>query len=264
MSNRKEKISLSENKYKKTEPIIVEGTHKAIVSKSEFDKANLVIKKSKRTKERTPTDFLLKSKVRCGNCKRLMKRKQGAKEKFYFSCAYSYNDNESLCPTGNTLSEEELNVLILNNINDFLQLAKLKLKAIKKNNKINMLLQKEMTSLEKEKLRITTIKSNLYEKYASDKLSRDEYISRKEILETNIRDIEIKLEEIQSKIFDESVEKNNNRELLEEIIDQYGVVKNLDKNIVQTFIKSVFIYSKEQVEIELNFKDLFTNCTPIL
>ncbi len=260
VSNRKEKVSISENRYQKTNPIVVEGTHTAIVSKKEFDRANSVIKKNKINKVRTPKDYLLKSKVRCGNCRRLMKRKLGAKGNYYFSCAYAYSDKESDCPTGNTLSEEELNALILNAINDTLTLAKTKLKAIESKNDVKRLLQKEMTALEVEKNKIIISKSALYETYASDKLSREDYIASKAGLDAEIRNMEAKLETIQTELLKINTEKNGEQELIKEIVDQYGVIHKLDKSMIQLFLKTVFVYSKEQIEIELNFKDLFTDC----
>ncbi len=123
VSNRKEKVSLSENIYKKVQPIIVEGTHEAIVTKNEFDKANLVITKRKILKQRIPQQFLLKSKVRCYNCKRLMKRKQGAKGKFYFTCAYTYSDKQSACPKGKTFFEGDLEKLVLNSLNKSIEIT---------------------------------------------------------------------------------------------------------------------------------------------
>ena len=51
---------------------ITEGTHEAIVSREEFEKAQLVIKRNSHKVLMGSVDFPLKGKVRCGNCRRVM------------------------------------------------------------------------------------------------------------------------------------------------------------------------------------------------
>lgn len=51
---------------------ITEGTHEAIVSREEFEKAQLVIKSNSHKVLMGSVDFPLKGKVRCGNCRRVM------------------------------------------------------------------------------------------------------------------------------------------------------------------------------------------------
>ncbi len=51
---------------------ITEGTHEAIVSREEFEKAQLVIKSNSHKVLMGGVDFPLKGKVRCGNCRRVM------------------------------------------------------------------------------------------------------------------------------------------------------------------------------------------------
>ena len=54
------------------EPIIVEGTHEAIISKEDFELAQKVIRGGGRNPTRKQHDYPLKGLVRCGNCKRAM------------------------------------------------------------------------------------------------------------------------------------------------------------------------------------------------
>ena len=56
----------------KGQQFITEGTHEAIVSREEFEKAQLVIKSNSHKVLMGHVDFPLKGKVRCGNCRRVM------------------------------------------------------------------------------------------------------------------------------------------------------------------------------------------------
>ena len=56
----------------KGQQFITEGTHEAIVSREEFEKAQLVIKSNSHKVLMGGVDFPLKGKVRCGNCRRVM------------------------------------------------------------------------------------------------------------------------------------------------------------------------------------------------
>lgn len=56
----------------KGQQYITEGTHEAIVSREEFEKAQLVIKSNSHKVLMGSVDFPLKGKVRCGNCRRVM------------------------------------------------------------------------------------------------------------------------------------------------------------------------------------------------
>ena len=58
------------------EPIIVEGTHEAIISKEDFELAQKVIRGGGRNPTRKQHDYPLKGLVRCGNCKRAMTRRK--------------------------------------------------------------------------------------------------------------------------------------------------------------------------------------------
>ena len=55
----------------KGQQYITEGTHEAIVSREEFEKAQLVINNRNKVVMGS-VDFPLKGKVRCGNCRRAM------------------------------------------------------------------------------------------------------------------------------------------------------------------------------------------------
>ena len=56
----------------KGKQFITAGTHEAIVSREEFEKAQLVIKSNSHKVLMGGVDFPLKGKVRCGNCRRVM------------------------------------------------------------------------------------------------------------------------------------------------------------------------------------------------
>ncbi len=256
VSNRKEKLSLAENKYKQTEPIIVEKTHEAIVSRQIYEKANLVIKKTGKTQPRIAKEYPLKALVRCGNCKRLMRRKLSAKGKHYFSCVYAYNDAKSLCPKGQTISEETLEKLVLNILNDFLKVSKEKLiNATKKENAkstTEKIIKIEMQLSKLQKNRIV-----LYEKFVAGNIKRDEYLKKKFDDDKNTVLLSEKRSEIKEELAGLVSIQNELDNETEHLFDTKASLKKISFEIANNFVKSVYVYDKQNIEISLIHRDLF-------
>ena len=105
------------------EPIIVEGTHEAIVSKEDFELAQKVIRGGGRNPTRKQHDYPLKGLVRCGNCKRAMTRRKNKAGIRYFQCIHSVNNGNTDCPVGRSFPEMDIEKVVFHALTQFLALA---------------------------------------------------------------------------------------------------------------------------------------------
>ena len=105
------------------EPIIVEGTHEAIISKEDFELAQKVIRGGGRNPTRKQHDYPLKGLVRCGNCKRAMTRRKNKAGIRYFQCIHSVNNGNTDCPVGRSFPEMDIEKVVFHALTQFLALA---------------------------------------------------------------------------------------------------------------------------------------------
>ena len=101
------------------EPIIVEGTHEAIVSKEDFELAQKVIRGGGRNPTRKQHDYPLKGLVRCGNCKRAMTRRKNKAGIRYFQCIHSVNNGNTDCPVGRSFPEMDIEKVVFHAIGTY-------------------------------------------------------------------------------------------------------------------------------------------------
>ncbi|MFI3226582.1 MAG: recombinase family protein [Clostridia bacterium] len=251
VSNRKEKVSVSENKYRRAEPIIVEGTHEAIVSKENFDKANLVIKKTGRTSPTVAKEYPLKSLVRCGNCKRLMAREMKADKEFYFTCSYSHSDDDNACIKAKSFTQTELEERVLKVINDTVKKANEQIlvfdKKIAEQNKIKA----EIAKMQDKIKALSKSEFLLYQNYTNNIIDKKEFIKQEKAIERKLQRLKLQCEDKQEQI-------KNLISIPTELLRLRGVknVKTLDYEIAHTVIKGIYIVSPEKVDIKLKFENL--------
>lgn len=97
--------------------IVVEGMHEAIVSKEEFELAQVVIRDGQKKPERKPRYYPLKGLVCCGNCKRALTRRKLRNESTYFyQCTHSTHDRDTECPVGERYGEAWLEKAVYNSM----------------------------------------------------------------------------------------------------------------------------------------------------
>ena len=111
------------------------------------------------------------------------------------------------------------------------------------------LLEKSIDTLEKKKTR-------LYEKYREGDLSRDEYISERDMLNARIDEMKATIQGIEAKRMLKQSD-NSRIDLLSELIHQYKDSKNLTKELERIFVEQVLVYDAEHITIKWKFDDVF-------
>ena len=229
--------------------ITVENTHEAIISKEDFNRVQEIIKINSRAQSPPKQQNALAGIIKCGRCKRAMaiteERGKGAYRAYYCT---TYHKHKDLCKK-NRISVSVIENTILEILNQHLQLCGEMSKAL---SIINGKKEKQTVSSDNT-ARINDLKQKktaLYQDYKSGNINENEYKEKRAQLESVISALE-------------SVEKTNEsntifspeENLFFENFKGKRKFKKLTREIATIFLKSVYVYSPEQIEIELNYAD---------
>ena len=244
------------------EPIIVEGTHEAIISKEDFELAQKVIRGGGRNPTRKQHDYPLKGLVRCGNCKRAMTRRKNKTGIRYFQCIHSVNNGNTDCPVGRSFPEMDIEKVVFHALTQFLASAQkeavqnrevgdLRKSAIKECADKIRILQKQNEQHKASKLR-------LYEKYAAGSITKEAYIQQKTATDTKIAENDEAIQRSHERMKELDSETSCSDEKLDAVCDQYADCKALTYELTHAFISAVYIYDLDNIEIVWKFKDFLT------
>ena len=244
------------------EPIIVEGTHKAIVSKENFELAQKVIRGGERNPTRKQHDYPLKGLVRCGNCKRVMTRRKNQAGIRFYQCTHSVNNGNTDCPVGRSFPEMDIEKVVFHALTQFLALAQ---KEAVQNREVGDLRKSaikecadKIRTLQKQNEQHKASKLRLYEKYAAGSITKEAYIQQKAAADVKIaeNDEAIQRSHERMKALDSETSCSDKR--LDAICDQYADCKALTYELTHAFISAVYIYDLDNIEIVWKFKDFLT------
>ncbi len=249
VSHRRKKESISSKKTIMQEPIIVEGTHEAIISKEDFEKAQKAIDKKKTEHIINSYDYPLKSLVKCGNCKRAMTRTRRKNISNVFVCAYHRANDDKSCKS-KKIKENELEEIVYNAISLYVE----NLKGEVKTHKVNPLDKvTKLSDLQMQVDGIKKLKTRQYKQYVEEEISRDMFVKLKADCDSKIAELETQIEVLSKEKI--PVVTNNKTATL---INLFTSRENFTNEIAKAFIKAIYIYDDENIEIEWNFKDNLT------
>ena len=228
----------------KGQQFITEGTHEAIVSREEFEKAQLVIKSNSHKVLMGGVDFPLKGKVRCGNCRRVMAHnfkqvvptfwcREGLELVGQTQCTseiFQVSDIESA--VFQALKKE---LSLLDALYGDIQKEEQDLKeAHKKASRRKTLMEQELKNLKGEKMR-------MYEEYAAGTLPLDTYKQKKQECDRRISEVQEQIEQSKAEESTQSVVPGTVRAAAEQA-ENFLNGTRLTASMVSAFIENVFVY----------------------
>ena len=244
------------------EPIIVEGTHEAIISKEDFELAQKVIRGGGRNPTRKQHDYPLKGLVRCGNCKRAMTRRKNKAGIRYFQCIHSVNNGNTDCPVGRSFPEMDIEKVVFHALTQFLALAQ---KEAIQNREVGDLRKSaikecadKIRTLQKQNEQHKASKLRLYEKYAAGSITKEAYIQQKAATDVKIAENDGVIQRSHERMKELDSETACSDEKLDAVCEQYADCKALTYELTHAFISAVYIYDLDNIEIVWKFKDFLT------
>lgn len=250
-------------KVKKTpreEWILKENTHDAIIDKETFEEVKKMLK-DKFYKPKRKYEYLLKDLVYCGHCKSRMQYKSLTRTKvhnkkienpevcWYYKCRMVYKF-PSICDKGHTVSEKNLNEIVIRSLNKRIKSIKIDegtnkiINEYKKNDdNYNLLLRSQNL-----KQRIENEIKNLYNRKLEQSIDRDAFRKKYQEIKQKEKKILAEIEKLE--------EKNKNRlsdENLIKIINDFKSAENFDNEMMKKLIERIEVYEDKTVKIIFNF-----------
>ena len=240
----------------KGQQFITEGTHEAIVSREEFEKAQLVIKSNSHKVLMGGVDFPLKGKVRCGNCRRVMAHN-------FKQAVPTFWCREGLELVGQTQCTSEVfqvsaienavfqalkkELSLLDVLYGDIQKEEQGLKeAHKKASRRKTLMEQELKNLKGEKMR-------MYEEYAAGTLLLDTYKQKKQECDRRISEVQEQIEQSKVEESTKSVVPGTVRAAAEQA-ENFLNRTRLTASMVSAFIENVFVYDGGRIVVRFKYE----------
>lgn len=240
----------------KGQQYITEGTHEAIVSREEFEKAQLVIRNNSHRVVMGSVDFPLKGKVRCGNCRRAMGYdykqaspifwcREGMELIGQTQCSseiYQASDIENA--VFQALKKE---LSLLDSLYGDIKKEEQSLKeASRKVSRRKTLMEQELKNLKGEKMR-------MYEEYAAGTLSLDNYKNKKQECDRKIAEVQDKIEQFKAEESVQSVVPGTVRAAAEQA-ENFLHGTRLTASMVSAFIENVYVHEGGRIVVRFKYE----------
>ena len=240
----------------KGQQYITEGTHEAIVSREEFEKAQLVIRNNGHRVVMGSVDFPLKGKIRCGNCRRVLGYdykqaspifwcREGMELIGQTQCSseiYQASDIENA--VFQALKKE---LSLLDSLYGDIKKEEQSLReASRKASRRKTLMEQELKNLKGEKMR-------MYEEYAARTLSLDNYKNKKQECDRKIAEVQDKIEQFKAEESVKSVVPGTVRAAAEQA-ENYLHGTRLTASMVSAFIENVYVHEGGRIVVRFKYE----------
>lgn len=237
-----------------TEWVRLENHHTAIIDRALFEKANEMHPKKKRSVAESRTNFTLERRKKqpalliCANCGHSLLKET----EHLLKCSDARTNGDPVCRSL-VIRREPLEENILGLVHQYAASMLEKEKKVSSNRQCDY---KEINTaeLQKQSRQLTSEKMKLYDDYKDGRIDRDSYKQR-------AGKISVQLDEIKRKIED----AENSKKLLEqnELSDKIKLkdflgIQKFDTEKLREIIKVICVHSQDEIEIEWNFDDIFS------
>ncbi|MDL2272970.1 recombinase family protein [Oscillospiraceae bacterium OttesenSCG-928-G22] len=235
---------------------ITPDTHEAIVSKDEFERAQLCVRsttlKGKKFGPRVPSPHSLPVPVRCGGCGHAMV-KNSAKVMAYY-CKFKKLVADGDCFDGKMEIEALKDVLLASIRQLQAVLAEQKMAASEKATIPSVDYLREIASLQREIDGLNREKLSLYNAYSDGDIDREEYSSRRQSVDDRIHALGLQADELEQQCRQHRQSVTVLPPAMEYLQDMAGLPQ-YDNELISALVKHVVVYNEQQVEIVWKYAD---------
>jgi len=237
-----------------TEWVRLENHHTAIIDRQLFEKANEMHPKKKRSVAESRTNFTLERRKKqpalllCANCGHSLLKET----EHLLKCSDARTNGDPVCRSL-VIRREPLEENILGLVHQYAASMLEKEKKVSYNRQCDY---KEINTaeLQKQSRQLTSEKMKLYDDYKDGRMDRDLYKQRAEKISGQLDEIKRKIEDAE-----------NSKKLLEqnELSDKIKLkdflgIQKFDTEKLREIIKVIRVHSQDEIEIEWNFDDIFS------
>ncbi|NCE64445.1 hypothetical protein D1159_07535 [Pseudoflavonifractor sp. 524-17] len=236
----------------KSDWIICEDQHEAIISKEDFDTVQSLLAQRPSKPYAPQTDRPLKRKVFCGMCGHTMRR--DTKPYVQYRCrTHSYTD-EYVC-TGHGIDEADILGAIEDAVRIYARLAVRldQMNAVRqeRSRREKKESSKKLFALQNEKLRLDSRLQELYESFFSGEISREKYLAQKSSITEREQEIAAETGRLEQAVAEAA---GGQSEAIAKYIG-YAELDELTADILDELVKRVTVYPGDVLEVKLNLTD---------
>jgi len=250
----------------KSEWIIVENTHEAIIDKATFDRAQEMryrntkdfYRNYDKSKHIRTEKHLFRGLLICGSCgSKLTRKKTSAdSESYRFICPFQYRNLGTDCSL-KSISESYVFDTTLSSVKMKIKTAADLSVVVERLNKSSKSHKqdktKQMSALQSKIKRLTSLKAALFESYTDKLLTEDEYIYSKNRYAMQIDEAKAQLEKLQEESVMQSETLTPQNKWLQAFM-RFTDHDELTYEMVNTLISRVVINSSNEFDFIWNFK----------
>ncbi len=245
--------------------ITVENTHEPIISKEDFEKVRLLMKRDTRTSPNQGRLSVLAGFVKCADCGRAMVRrtvKQPYKTYDYFVCS-TYKKLHSKACTKHAVRAEALESAILTALNEYIRFAvdfdRLceKVNKAQKSGGKSKRLAAELVQAEREEEKAQNVLLDLYPDYKNGILSREQYFALKEKHERLAESARKNAAHIRAEIEEFERGLNGENQFLA-AFKKYRGFDKLTRDVMCELVENIYIREGGEIELRLKCRDAYS------
>lgn len=239
-------------------PIIVKGVHDAIINEETWEKSKIQMKTKQKTTKKHNGFYPLTGILRCPQCGSSMVlagSTQGDKRITYYCCSAWHSKGKTACKA-NMIRTDKANDIVLGKLAELLNNEKMISKMLERHKEHTKSeqnpLKEQLTSITKEREKLTKAVDKLFELYEFEVIDREEFFERKQALDEKIKQVQTNLDNVQVQYCENDLtisEENLHlilkrfKEILLEAEDQDEV-----KNLLHLLIKKITIGEDRSID----------------
>ncbi len=234
--------------------ISVENTHEPIIDKETFDKVQTILNKKVKSRK-LPQKSLFSGYVFCGYCGRALSVAKSVDNKNYLAyyCLSKYNGGN--CGFGNRVNVKVIEKTVLGLLNAYLRLyldLSLVIDGVNSLTRQKSNFEEKIIMFYNERRKLSEDKGTLYLNFKEGNITEEKYLEERDILERKIVMVESKIKECKEREKAETFNLNENN-FWQQFVNMKKF-KKLTRELLETFIERIDIYSKNRLEIKLKFE----------
>ena len=247
-------------------PIIVKGVHEAIISEETWEKSKIQMKTKQKTTKRHNGFYPLTGILRCPQCGSgmvLAGSTQGDKRITYYCCSAWHSKGKIACKA-NMIRTDKANDIVLGKLAELLNNEKMISKMLERHEEHTKSeqnpLKEQLTSITKEREKLTKAVDKLFELYEFEVIGREEFFERKQALDEKIKQVQTNLDNVQVQYCenDLTISEENLHLILKRFKDILLEAEDQDevKNLLHLLIKKITIGEDRNIDsIVLHIND---------
>lgn len=249
-----------------SEWIKVEDTHPAIVDKDAFETVKRLLKQKKVDLNFEENQSIFAGFLKCGECDRAMTKKNyknAAGEKYFvFDCGSYVRSGSKVCQS-KRIKESTLQAIVLEDLNQMITTITDLMSMVEQANDEclamydkTQIYEVEIEKLEKELKRTKLLKKRVFEEYAEETITPEEYVEYRNEYIKQEKQLNEKLENLMAKCQRENEVHVWELPWVKQLLD-YKRIDKLTRDIIVEMIDTIYIYNDKRIKIRYNFSNEF-------